>query len=131
MRFGERHHGLLRVEVGVVIAALHRCPLQEAKARGDISVNRWNGAAARLLIVAVLLSSSVKSTLPTLVPSNCFVISSIPHQTAWLRRHPPGPPLSPKPESRFDDGLVGALSRDDVQVRQQIDQPRVSDGRPA
>ena len=32
MRFDERHPGLLRVEDGVVIAALLRCPLQEVKA---------------------------------------------------------------------------------------------------
>ena len=38
MRFDERHPGLLQVEGGVVIAALLRCPLQEAKALGNFSV---------------------------------------------------------------------------------------------
>ena len=56
MRFDERHPGLKQVEGGVVIAALLRCPLQEAKARLNLSVRRWHGApAARPLIVGVLL----------------------------------------------------------------------------
>ena len=71
MSFGRGHPGLLRVEGGVVIAALLRCPLQEAEARGNISVRWWHGEALRLLIVAVLLSSSVESTLPT--PVACLL----------------------------------------------------------
>ena len=55
-RIDERHPGLLRLEGGIVIAALLRCPLQEAKARGIFSVRRWHGAPApRPLIAAVLL----------------------------------------------------------------------------
>ena len=55
-RIDERHPGFLQVGGGIVVAALLRCPLQEAKARGIFSVRRCHGAPApRPLIAAVLL----------------------------------------------------------------------------
>ena len=46
MRFDGGHRGLQQVEGGVVIVAFFGCLLQEAKARRNVSVRRWNGAAA-------------------------------------------------------------------------------------
>ena len=42
-RIDERHPGFLQVGGGIVVAALLRCPLQEAKARGIFSARRWHG----------------------------------------------------------------------------------------
>ena len=65
------------MEGGIAIAALLRCSVQEAKARGNVSVRRWHGAPApRPLIVAVLL----------------LVISRVhaPHASAFQQAWPSG-----------------------------------------